>query len=175
MGFSQIRNRTCVPCISRWVLYHWVTKKASRPSSLNGGVYCNSPSIQFALLCSSHFLNIFIISERSLKPICSLSPPSPPPSPWQSLIHFVSRFVYSGMFHINEIIRYVAFHDWLPKSLKKKSLINSLCNWWKKSLLNHNTQFNGIFSFKKILVYSQEHQTLLRCQDHCLSAPCLKT
>ena len=28
MGSSQIRDRTCVFCIGRWILYHWATREA---------------------------------------------------------------------------------------------------------------------------------------------------
>ena len=28
VGSSQIRDRTCVSCISRWILYHWATREA---------------------------------------------------------------------------------------------------------------------------------------------------
>ena len=27
---SQIRDRTCVSCTDRWILYHWTTREASR-------------------------------------------------------------------------------------------------------------------------------------------------
>ena len=96
-------------------------EKTPRPSSLNCAIYCNSPTIQFAhYLCSDQFLSIFIVSKRSFKPICSLSLSLHPQPLTITNSLSVSRFVYFGMFLVNGIIRYVAFHDWLPKSLKKK-------------------------------------------------------
>ena len=32
-GSSQPRDRTCISCIGRWILYHWTTREALWPSS----------------------------------------------------------------------------------------------------------------------------------------------
>ena len=33
-GSSWIRDRTCVSCIGKWILYHWATREAPRPHIL---------------------------------------------------------------------------------------------------------------------------------------------
>ena len=47
---SQIRDRTCVSCIGRWILYHWATREAPEPDILKNFLKlfdsinsCNSP------------------------------------------------------------------------------------------------------------------------------------
>lgn len=64
-------------------------------------------------LCD-HYTHSFIGPKRNAAPINSHSLFSPPPSPWQLLICFLSLHIcLFWTFHINGIVQYVGFGFWL--------------------------------------------------------------
>ena len=36
VGYSQTRDRTCVPCIGRWILHHWTNREVHGGGGVGG-------------------------------------------------------------------------------------------------------------------------------------------